>query len=96
MKKILLSQSIRLAKLFGEFLAFLAFWPFERPKGQKRPKNKILPNDLELPNLARKPIKNFSQAKIFLTFVALARFSHKGQWPFHCPKLIFIIKDSLY
>ena len=37
--------------------------------------------------------------KIFfldLAFKAISHFSHKGQWPFHHPKLFYIIKDSLY
>ena len=31
-----------------------------------------------------------------MTVLAFARFSHKGQWPFDSPKVIFVIKDNLY
>ena len=31
-----------------------------------------------------------------MAVLAFARFSHKGQWPFDSPKVIFVIKDNLY
>ena len=59
----------------------------------KKAKNVFLPNDSEWPKMARNAKKkNFP----VITFLAFARFSHKGQWPFDSPKLIFMMKDTLY
>ena len=58
----------------------------------KKAKNVFLPNDSEWPKMARNAKKYFP----VMTFLAFARFSHKGQWPFDSPKVIFVIKDNLY
>ena len=68
-----------------------AFLAFEGHKGRKA-KKLFLPNVSEWPKMARNAKKFFP----VMTFLAFARFSHKGQWPFDSPKVIFVIKDNLY
>ena len=47
-----LNQSV-LIHLLSKILAFLAFIAFKGPKRPKKAEKKLLPNDLELSNLAR-------------------------------------------
>ena len=65
-----LNQSA-LIHLLSKILAFLAFIAFKGLKRPKKAEKKLLPNDLELSNLARNQIKKISPAKFFLTFVTL-------------------------
>ena len=72
-----------------------AFLAFEGHKGRKAKKGqKIFFCQMSQNGLKWREM----QKKIFpvITFLAFVRFGHKGQWPFDSPKLIFMMKDTLY
>ena len=83
------------SKSFGKsfFLAFIAFKGLKRPKKAKK---KLLPNDVELSNLARNQIKKISPAKFFSTFVTLVSHGLWPWWPFFEKNLGFEVQESLY
>ena len=96
LKKFYSLNQFVLLHLLSKFLAFLAFIAFKGLKRLKKAKKKLLPNDLELSNLARNQIKKISPAKFFSTFVTLVLHGLWPWWPFFEKNLVFEVQESLY
>ena len=62
---------------------------------KKRPKKILLPNDLELSNMARNPIKKISPAKNFSGLKAMLILILKPKWPFYDGDRFLPIKRQL-